>query len=204
MAPPLHPSIHPFIHPLILLNKHLNNYIWWSIGLTHTQSRRNPLHLHALLARFLLSLRSKPPTTQRHSVLPLIPLLILPQRTRIYRRRALPFFSLLNPPTTRKASKKSCRWMGRIFPASTCIKSSTSRIYASLASLLAPYRTHRGLLTQTLDIRSGIMLTAIQNDLHIFLVQLHFLTLQQDFKQLKSRSFIRQRNLRPTLLRSPT
>ena len=137
----------PSIHPLILFNKHLNNYIWWSIGLTHTQSRRNPLHLHALLARFLLSLRSKPPTTQRHSVLPLIPLLILPQRTRIHRRRALPFFSLLNPPTTRKASKKSCRWMGRIFPASTCIKSSTSRIYASLASLLAPYRTHRGLLT---------------------------------------------------------
>lgn len=109
------------------------------------------------------------------------------------------FFSLSNP-TTRNASKKSWRWMGRIFPASTCIKSSTSRIYASLASLAhASYRTHRRLLTQTFDIRTGVMLTAIQNHFHIVLVQIHFLTLQQDLEQLKTRSLIRQRNLRPIL-----
>lgn len=66
------------------------------------------------------------------------------------------------------------------------------------------YRTHRGLLTQTFDIRAGVMLTAIQNHFHIVLVQIHFLTLQQDLEQLKTRSFIRQRNLRPILPRSPT
>ena len=77
------PSIHCFFS-----NKQWNIYSW-SIGLTNTQSRRNALDLHALLTRFLFSLRSKTPTTHSHSALSLIPLLILTQRARVHRRRAL-------------------------------------------------------------------------------------------------------------------
>ena len=75
-------------------------------------------------------------------LLPLIPTALSHSFHSSYCRSELGFtdgahyasFSLSNP-TTRKAFKKSWRWMGRIFPASTCIKSSTSRIYKSLASL---------------------------------------------------------------------
>ena len=77
------PSTHCFFS-----NKQWNIYSW-SIGLTNTQSRRNTLDLHALLTRFLFSLRSKTPTTHSHSALSLIPLFILTQRARVHRRRAL-------------------------------------------------------------------------------------------------------------------